>query len=427
MTPRIGTAAQFAALRQFLQEANYTEAAVCDWLEIPALSRAVHLRPGGPQHSTLDTLTRLFLLGESLPQGWIPANIVQLLHDLGLVYGESMVTATVKLYPVRSVYVISDRDRASGDGTDHVFSAVSPQTEEFLQMAPHTPCPSCLEICAGAGAAALLAASQYAIQAFAFDLSERCCAFAEFSRRLNGIGNLTVRRGDLYAPAAGRTFDRILAHPPYVPSLQSGELFRDGGADGEWLTRRIVEGLPVYLHPGGRLYLMAMFAEYADGSIPDRIRGWLHGAEGEFDLVVVYLRSLDARAFLFDNAAPEDLPAWRQLVEQRSLLRFHIAHVIVERHREPAEARTVVREAGEGYAIAHAERCLAQPGMRPRIAGGARCDQVLSSTGPFRAQKRLPDVAGDLLARCDGTRTSAELGQDELVTELISLGLLEAV
>ncbi|HWC96571.1 MAG TPA: methyltransferase [Candidatus Sulfopaludibacter sp.] len=450
MTPRPGTPEQFAALRSFLTESDYTETAICERLEIPSLSKVVHLRTGGPRADALDWLIRLFLLEETLPANWIPAETLALLRALGLVAGEADVTGTVKLYPVRSVYVISDRDLSRRADAEHVFSAISPQTEEFLQLMPETPCPACLEVCAGAGAAALLAAQKYAVQAFAFDVSERCRAFAEFSRRLNGLKNLTVKRGDMYAPSGGQTFDRILAHPPYVPALRTTQLFRDGGEDGEWLTRRVVEGLPTCLYPGGRLYLVAMLAEYPDEAIAHRVRGWLRDAGPEFDMVVVLRRACDAATFFFDNCAPDDLPAWRQFLDQRRIRRFRYTNIIIERHRESVAPLTVVREAGDGFTMAHAEAVLPLVrrlddeewlmATRPKAVAAIECTtrrrlrerawldegRTVSANGPFRVQTGVPDWAPEFLARCDGTRTVAELGHADFVRELLADGLLEA-
>lgn len=259
------------------------------------------------------------------------------------------------------------------------------------------------------------------------------------------------RRGDMYAPAGRATFDRILAHPPYVPSLRTGQLFRDGGEDGERLTRRVVEGLPNYLHPGGRLYLLAMLAEYPDDPIDGRMRRWLRDAEGEFDMVVVMRRSIDARAFLFDNCAPDDLVDWRQFVEQRDIRQFRYVNAIVERHREPAmKPLTVVRESGEGYTIGDAERLLPMvrrleddtwlASARPRTVAGLQCEtrshwheggwheqrRIVSHRAPFRVQEELPEWAPEFLARCDGTRTLAELGQADFVRRLLAHGILEA-
>jgi hypothetical protein len=435
VNPRHGTRAQFEALRRFLLESDYTVAAICERLEISSLSKVVHLRTGGPRADSLDWLIRLFLLEEALPQEWIPGEILETLRALGLVTGEAEVSATVKLYPVQSVYVISDRDQSGRTGSDHVFSAISPQTEEFLRAIPQTPCPACLEVCAGAGAAALLAASQYAVQSFAFDVSERCRAFAEFSRRLNGIRNLTVRGGDMYAPAGSQTFDRILAHPPYVPALRTTQLFRDGGEDGEWLTRRVMEGLPNYLHPGGRLYLVAMLAEYPDEAIPQRLRRWLRDASGEFDLVVALRDACEAGSFFFDNCKHEDLLGWRQFLDQTRIRRFRKVNVIAERHRDVAPPLTVVREAGEGYTIADAERALTLERRlqddewlkqaRPKLAGGIQWTYTVRRSGPFQACAELPAGEDEFLAACDGTKTVAELGRAEFVRECIAQGLLE--
>jgi len=450
VTPRSGTPAQFAALRQFLIESNYTEEAICDRLDIPSLSKIVHLRQGGPRADALEWLIRAFLLEETMPAEWLPAESVELLRTLGLVEGEAAVTGTVKLYPVQGIYVVSDRDLSGGNREEHVFSAISPQTEDFLRMMPRTKCPSLLEVCSGAGAAAMLSARDCAVQAFAFDVSERCRLFAEFSRRLNGLANVTARRGDMYALAGRQTFDRILAHPPYVPSLRNTQLFRDGGADGEFLTRRVVEGLPAHLHPGGRLYLIAMLAEYGGDSIPGRIRRWLREAGREFDVLVVLRGAQDAGGFLFENCAPEDLAGWRQLLEQRRIRRFRQVHVIVERHRLEASAITLVREAGEGYAVGDGERALATAqrlqddewlrSRRPRLAVGISCAshaelrdgswtaarRVIECAAPFRVSGEFAAEAVELLSRCDGSRTVEELGNVECIRELLAAGLLEA-
>lgn len=448
-SPRLGSAEEFAALRHLLEGAGYREAAICERLGIERLSQAARMRSGGPQPDALDSLIRLFLLEELLAPGWLPAGVLEAGGALGVIeVRDGMAAATAKLYPVQTVYVISDLDQRSKPHTDRVFSAISPQTEDFLQMVGEARCPACLELCSGAGAAALLAAQRYAVQAYAFDISERCTAFAEFSRRLNGIENLTVRQGNLYGPARGQTFDRILAHPPYVPSLRTEQVFRDGGDDGESLTRRIVEGLPTYLHPGGRLYLTAMLADYPAEWIESRLRRWLHYAAPEFDIVVVHRKRYDAGNFLFDNADPSDLPAWRQLLEQRRIAWFRYVTAIVQRHSEAAPAVTVARVAGPEFTIGAAERALAAAqrlededwrDLRPTAAGPI--EQVVShklrsgrwaEDGYTLRVKQAFDVevlaregSAELLARCDGRRTIGELGSEADLREWILAGLLE--
>lgn len=67
----------------------------------------------------------------------------------------------------------------------------------------------------------------------------------------------------------------IVAHPPYIPDGANKLLFRDGGEDGEQIFRRIVQGLPQYLKPGGRFYCVTTATDRENESLQDRVRGWL--------------------------------------------------------------------------------------------------------------------------------------------------------
>jgi hypothetical protein len=44
---------------------------------------------------------------------------------------------------------------------------------------------------------------------------------------------------------------------------------------------------------------------------------------------------------------------------------------------------------------------------------------------PFRVELDAPEGAAELLARCDGRRTVAELGHADFIRECIASGLLE--
>src|SRR5262249_30026279 len=140
---------------------------------------------------------------------------------------------TVFLYPVASLYIASDRGMAidKSDITSErevVYPAITTNTRRFLDSLPETPCEDLLDLCSGSGIAAFVGAVHYARQAWSCDLAERSVRFAEFNRRLNGIENVTCLQGDLYRPVVDLTFDRIVAHPPYVPSEGQEVLFRDG-------------------------------------------------------------------------------------------------------------------------------------------------------------------------------------------------------
>ena len=93
---------------------------------------------------------------------------------------------------------------------------------------------------------------------------------------------------DGHAPEAsaggGTSFDVILANPPFVPVppalngvVRRYDVFADGGADGEALLRRILQGLPCRLRAGGWLCLVSELCNARQ--FPAKIERWLQAAE----------------------------------------------------------------------------------------------------------------------------------------------------
>ncbi len=85
-------------------------------------------------------------------------------------------------------------------------------------------------------------------------------AVAAGARLLHALGYgecARLHRGDMWAPLAGRRFDRIAANLPHFPMEAGGMAGRlpswsCGGADGRRLLDRFLAGLPAHLAPGGR-------------------------------------------------------------------------------------------------------------------------------------------------------------------------------
>src|SRR5690606_36116914 len=132
---------------------------------------------------------------------------------------------TVRLYPTEGLYIISDLDPEAPGAAEldeleplvHVFSAITSLTGSYMKQLPDTPCERFLELCGGTGIAALVVA-RFAGHAWTADITARSTAFAAFNAQLNGLSNVSAVQGDLYEPVRGMTFDRIVAHPPYVPA-----------------------------------------------------------------------------------------------------------------------------------------------------------------------------------------------------------------
>lgn len=118
-----------------------------------------------------------------------------------------------------------------------------------------------LDVGTGAGALALAAARAGARSVTAVDLSLRSVAATWLNSRLHRAP-VTVRRGDLFAPVAGRRFDLVIANPPYVPAA-TAVLPRhckarcwDAGEDGRALLDRICAGVTDVLAPDGDVLLV---------------------------------------------------------------------------------------------------------------------------------------------------------------------------
>jgi SAM-dependent methyltransferase len=196
----------------------------------------------------------------------------------------------VFFYAVAGFLIASDRRDGRGELSpaalsDLVFPAIFAGTLRFLRLIPKGPADAALDIGAGTGIGALVL-SRRARHVLASDINGRATHFARFNALLNGCDNVEAVTGDLYEPVAGRTFDRIITHPPYMPTARATAVWRDGGATGEDLLRRIVEGLPRALRPGGTFFTVALGLDTKEGPFEERVRGWLGEARDEFDVIV---------------------------------------------------------------------------------------------------------------------------------------------
>jgi SAM-dependent methyltransferase len=303
MRLRLEQSPHFDFLRDYLRSSEFNEKSICCRVGMAGLNeffsndRARVTLSG--ESDGLGFLIRLFLLGE--PLGLkdlvpvIPARALEAMKDLGLLIEDpadhARVCASVALYPVGGLFVVSDRWTTPEGNTpdlpdDFVFPAMTANTSQFMATLPREPCESFLELCSGTGVAALEAA-RHGSYAWAVDITERSTQMAEFNRLLNGVKNLATIEGDLYEPLGDLTFDRIVAHPPYMPVLIRAQIFYDGGSDGEQVTRRIVLGLPRYLRPGGCFYCLAQGSDRDSAPFEQRVRAWLGEEQSEFDVMVI--------------------------------------------------------------------------------------------------------------------------------------------
>lgn len=455
----VGSDEDFAIVRDLLARADFNEPAIAARLGVPLLTQPTidQSMAALEQPATLlDLATRIFVLGGSVEQQVAARHIskseLDSLSRLGLLESrDSTYYSPVCLCPVSGVYTVSDRWRTPDgkpvDGVDDiVYPSVVPNTRLFLELLPRSRCESLLDLCSGTGVAALIAAAQYADQAHAYDIAPRSTHFAEFAKRLNGLSNFTTGAGDLFEPAGGATFDRIVAHPPYVPALESKWIFYSGGEDGEHVTRRMIEQLPRYLRPRGTLYCLAMASDRKGRPLEDRVREWLGSEHAEFDIAVVVRRSLDPHEFAFDSLVRSDDPGmarkWKELFEAREIVALSYAMIMVQRHAAGRQPFTVRRQTGSKTGRAEhewlldwesqsdpiavlqmrlqaSEHCVLQTSNRLEASDWEPVSYSLATSEPFRMEMKIDPWIAYLLTRCDGSKTVNEIFAELKAEEII--------
>ncbi|MBT3150312.1 methyltransferase [Streptomyces sp. CHD11] len=125
---------------------------------------------------------------------------------------------------------------------------------------PVQPGADVLDVGTGSGALAV-AAARRGTRVTAVDVSWRALCATRLNALRAGVP-VRIRHGNLFTPVRGRSFDLILANPPYVPAPGGRGLPRgaarawDAGADGRLVLDRICREVPELLRPGGVLLLV---------------------------------------------------------------------------------------------------------------------------------------------------------------------------
>ena len=453
-----GTVEQFAAARAALERIGFTEAAVCAGAKIDSiyeLPARVDREVGFLDVDTpLSLAVQLFMDGEDIARDTLrtvfAAADLSALEALGLVQTSpgdaSRCVAFLSLYPNEGLYVASDRHAriqmvASGIPADLVYSALTPETRRFIELMPRARCEDYLELCSGTGIAALIAARDFARQAWAIDITQRSTRFAAFNAAFNGLGNVHALEGDLYAAVPGQQFDVITAHPPYVPSFETAMVFRDGGEDGEQVTRKILAGLADHLRPGGRFYCDCMMTDRVNEPLEVRIRGILGPDHAEFDVLVGQIRVIEPEALLGGSLetgrmSADVVAAQRARFRQLGIEQFVDVGVLIRRRRAAGTPVTYRRVVSAETRAVHLGRFLdyassvadwehgssrfldARPRASPHVEllsrsvlqngkWGVTASSLVTHV-PFSVQAECPIWFATLLTWCDGQATARE-------------------
>lgn len=444
---RLGTDEQFARLRQLLVDTGFTddEALAAEEGDDPVRDTEVPA-----DSSALEIIARVLadshkVRREAMAKA-VGADHVDNMMALGLITAEDgWLQATVRLRPMFSVWVVSDLWPEGGEASgniadDAVMPADVSNTLKYLSYMPISPCERFLEMCGGSGIAALIAARRFAGHAYSYDITERATRFAEFSARLNGFANFTASAGDAYAPAGDLTFDRIVAHPPYVPSIKHTWIYHGGGADGQYITRKVVEGVPAHLAPGGRFVCRCLGVDRDNLSYEQLVRQWLGEKQGEFDVQLNALEGLNpiyyvVSSILRGRTDKAGMKHWEEAFKRERIVRFLPAVLTIQRRIGNRPVFTVRRDHGPrssprevewllqwetqratGEAGRHVLSSRLRPGeMQLRSAhelengSWSLKSQSLEARHPFLVSWPVEEWAPYVMSLADGKRTGADI------------------
>lgn len=283
-------------LRTALLRGRYDLDTVRDVLGPEAHSALGRSEPVPARRATRDSgdlgvLIRFFLLQDTCPTDDVARALAPVSLDdarsAGLIEENGAgVRAALDLRPLDagsgSRWVLSDLDgalRPAPTRPDHVLG-VGQASLSLLQATPTDRVGTVLDLGTGCGVQAIRAAD-YAESVTATDINPRCVTLAAASAALNDI-ELELIEGSWFEPVAGRTFDRIVANPPFVVSTGHVEhSYRDSGLDLDGASRLMVSGAVEHLEPGGTATILASWVHIRDQDWRARVASWLpaHGVD----------------------------------------------------------------------------------------------------------------------------------------------------
>jgi methylase of polypeptide subunit release factors len=457
---RLGTREDFAQVFSALTAAGFDEATVCRTLKIEEIAGLNSVESADILESApalLALFIKLFLFVDLVPRAEVESVLDRATLDALLAldllrigdYGEDQYYTPVFVYPVAGLIVASDR-HTSPDGSpftppeDVVFPAIFVGTLRFLRIIPKSPCDEAIDLCSGSGVGALVM-SKHVQRVIASDITTRAAHFARFNSMLNDCHNIEPVIGDLFSAVAGRTFDRITAHPPYMPTFRPVALWRDGGETGEALLIRIIKELPRYLRPGATSYIVTIGLDTEAGPFEERVRRWLGPTEKEFDIIFAFGNEVTAEEIVKGigkrdaKAAPEDLERLQQAFKREQTVKIIYGALAIHRRvdvsAQPWTVRTRLSTATTGadfewafewhrqrqradflHVLAGAKPCLS-PHLRVRAThvvfegNLVPTEFILESDKPFISAMKLDGPTVPIIARFDGQITPAELYQ----------------
>ena len=288
----------------------------------------------------------------------------------GLLAADEEVRAELRISPVMGRLHVHDFDRGGGLSRDHVVG-VGPAALTLSGITPRRQVERALDLGTGCGVQAF-GLARHASTVIATDISERAAWTARVGAALNGLDELDVRVGDLLEPVADEDFDLIVCNPPFVISPSNELAFRDGGAAGDALSRRLVRELSGRLRRGGVACILVNWVVPDGTAAVDVPRAWIDDLAA--DVLLLHHEELEPVAYA---------ERWAQLTDgtglaaNRAELERWLAELQRLRAASVAAGAFVIRRTDTP-----ARWRVARMQKRP-AAGGPQVQRMLDAFGRF--------------------------------------------
>ncbi len=262
-----------------LRQVGYSEPAVQELLGEDAFSAEAEDAPANERRlpeTPLATVIRIFFLQRPVrTRDSVEAlgrRAVEALESMGLAtVGDDLVPGA-RILPIGRLLVAAD-GYAQGDDPPDYVAIYSPTSRLCDSLTPRPGVARALDVGTGSGIHALLAAS-HAGHVVATDVNPRALAFTELNAALNGLTNIECRRGSLFEPVAGETFDLITCNAPYVVSPERRWAYRDSGFRADEVSERVVRDAGAHLADGGFATLLVSWLAQDEDEPDERAIEW---------------------------------------------------------------------------------------------------------------------------------------------------------
>lgn len=349
-----------APLRRHLLKGGYHREAL-EALGLPehwmrSAVRSAALLGHAPEGSAVNTLIRLFTLGE-------PIDGERALHTLGesihglleigfLQAGGGWIRSNYQIIPMDDGWVACDFLRRQGECGEDFVMGVGPSS---LLLASLTPPGKgrALELACGIGwLAGKLAKSGLSV--VATDLNGRALDLGRFSARLAGIEGVDFRQGDGFSTVAGEMFDLIVANPPYVQSPGGSMIYKESAA-GDPICARLLREVPSYLAPGGIAVMLINWVHASDDDwteaplswvASEGMRRWLFQTECSSPASYAWRWICNDPRFAGEEAAMNEMRRWLSFYQSEGIKRISGGFMILQKCESGGEwTRTESRAA----------------------------------------------------------------------------------